>query len=162
MPQRAYQPEGADGSRRLFARTVLEGDSTALGVHGARLRQPFQHLCRRRIAVRWVGEDERVRAREALDGALGRLDDDVSGLGKASRRQVLVDHRSHRPVLLDEVAACAAAFLADAFYEKHVILDFENWFGFFGLFGFLLSFALVLTAREMRKILMRDEDYYDG
>ena len=38
---------------------------------------------------------------------------------------------------------------------------FESWFGFFGLFGFFLSFALVLTARGLRKFLMRDEDYYD-
>jgi len=59
------------------------------------------------------------------------------------------------------VILCAALFLADAFYEKHVYFEFEHWFGFFGLFGFFLSFALVLVAREMRKILMRDEDYYD-
>ena len=59
------------------------------------------------------------------------------------------------------VVVCAFLFLSDAVYEKHVIYAFENWFGFFGLFGFFVSFALVLTARELRKILMRDEDYYD-
>ena len=59
------------------------------------------------------------------------------------------------------VAVCALLFVADAFYEKHVVFRFEHWFGFFGLFGFFLSFALVLTARELRKILKRDEDYYD-
>jgi hypothetical protein len=60
------------------------------------------------------------------------------------------------------VAACALLFMADAFYHKHVIFEFENWFGFFGLFGFFMSFALVLAAREMRKIIMRDEDFYDS
>ena len=40
-------------------------------------------------------------------------------------------------------------------------MDFFGFFGFFGLFGFLVSFALVLAARELRKILMRDEDFYD-
>ena len=59
------------------------------------------------------------------------------------------------------VAVCAMLFTADAFYEKHAVFEFEHWFGFFGLFGFFLSFALVLTARELRKILKRDEDYYD-
>ena len=59
------------------------------------------------------------------------------------------------------VAVCALLFVADVFYEKHVVFQFEHWFGFFGLFGFFLSFALVLTARELRKILKRDEDYYD-
>ena len=59
------------------------------------------------------------------------------------------------------VTVCALLFLSDAFYHKHVVYEFENWFGFFGLFGFIVSFVLVLTAREMRKFLMRDEDYYD-
>lgn len=59
------------------------------------------------------------------------------------------------------VVVCALLLSADAFYEKHVVFPFEHWFGFFGLFGFFLSFALVLTARELRKFLKRDEDYYD-
>jgi hypothetical protein len=59
------------------------------------------------------------------------------------------------------VVVCALVLLSDAFYEKHVTYAFESWFGFFGLFGFFLSFALVLTARGLRKFLMRDEDYYD-
>jgi hypothetical protein len=59
------------------------------------------------------------------------------------------------------VTVCGFLFLSDAFYHKHVILDFENWFGFFGLFGFIVSFVLVLVARELRKIIMRSEDYYD-
>lgn len=59
------------------------------------------------------------------------------------------------------VFVCGTLFLADAFYEKHVVYEFENWFGFFGLFGFLGSFALVLIARELRKVLMRKENYYD-
>ena len=59
------------------------------------------------------------------------------------------------------VVACAALFAADAFYHKHVVFEFEEWFGFFGLFGFFMSFALVLAAREMRKVLMKDEDFYD-
>jgi len=59
------------------------------------------------------------------------------------------------------VVVCALLFLTDAVYEKHVVYAFENWFGFFGLFGFFMSFALVLTARKLRKFLKRDEDYYD-
>jgi hypothetical protein len=59
------------------------------------------------------------------------------------------------------VAVCALLFVSDGFYHKHVIFDFENWFGFFGLFGFTVSFALVLVARELRKLIMRSEDYYD-
>jgi hypothetical protein len=77
------------------------------------------------------------------------------------KRYWLDDRRNVHKVFWALVVVCALLFLADAVYEKHGIYAFEDWFGFFGLFGFLVSFALVLTARELRKILMRDEDYYD-
>lgn len=56
---------------------------------------------------------------------------------------------------------CAALFFADAFYEKHPHYEVETWFGFYALFGFVFSVGLVLIARELRRILMRKEDYYD-
>ena len=73
----------------------------------------------------------------------------------------LDDLRNVQKIFWVLVIVCAALFLADALYEKHVVYEFENWFGFFGLFGFFGSFALVLIARELRKFLMRKEDYYD-
>ena len=73
----------------------------------------------------------------------------------------LDDMRNVHKLFWALVMVCAFLFISDAFYEKHMIYEFENWFGFFGLFGFLVSFALVLAARELRKILMRDEDFYD-
>ena len=77
------------------------------------------------------------------------------------KRYWLDDSRNVDKLFRALLVVCALLFLSDAFYHKHVIFDFEDWFGFFGLFGFLVSFALVLTARELRKFLMRDEDYYD-
>ncbi|MDP6430256.1 MAG: hypothetical protein QGH73_12890 [Rhodospirillales bacterium] len=79
----------------------------------------------------------------------------------AGKRYWLDDMRNVHKLFWALVAVCALLLLADVFYEKHVVFAFENWFGFFGFFGFILSFGLVLTAKELRKILMRDEDYYD-
>ena len=59
-------------------------------------------------------------------------------------------------------AVCAALFLADAFYHKHSHFEAENFFGFYGIFGFVVCVALVLAAKGMRVILMRSEDYYDA
>ena len=59
------------------------------------------------------------------------------------------------------VAVCVLLFAADAFYHKHVELEAESVFGFYGIYGFVACVALVLAAKELRKILMRDEDYYD-
>jgi len=38
---------------------------------------------------------------------------------------------------------------------------FEALWGFYAIYGFVACVVLVLLAKEMRKILMRDEDYYD-
>lgn len=59
------------------------------------------------------------------------------------------------------VATCALLFAADFFYHKHVYFDFEHWYGFYGVYGFFGCVALVLAAKQMRKVLKRDEDYYD-
>lgn len=58
-------------------------------------------------------------------------------------------------------ALCALLLLADAVYEKHPHFEVETWFGFYPLFGFVFSVGLVLGAKELRRILMRKEDYYD-
>ena len=56
---------------------------------------------------------------------------------------------------------CIVAALADLFYHKHVHFWWEKLFNFYGFFGFVCCFLLVLAAKELRKVVMRDEDYYD-
>ncbi len=59
------------------------------------------------------------------------------------------------------VLLCAALGLADFFYDKHTVFAMEDVPTFFGIFGFVVCVGLVLGAKELRKILKRDEDYYD-
>ena len=56
---------------------------------------------------------------------------------------------------------CAVLTAADLFYEKHPHYEIEKWFGFYSGFGFVFSVGLVLAAKELRRFLMRKEDYYD-
>lgn len=58
-------------------------------------------------------------------------------------------------------AVCAALLLLDFVYHRHVLHSWEGLWGFYAVFGFAAYVALVLGAKEMRKFLMRDEDYYD-
>jgi hypothetical protein len=37
----------------------------------------------------------------------------------------------------------------------------ETWFGFYSFYGLVSCVVLVLVATELRKILMREENYYD-
>ncbi|ARU57771.1 hydrogenase membrane subunit [Oleiphilus messinensis] len=56
---------------------------------------------------------------------------------------------------------CAVLFLLDFVVHRHIVQPFENLPGFYPLYGFVGCVLLVVIAKEMRKVLMRDEHYYD-
>ena len=58
-------------------------------------------------------------------------------------------------------AICAVLFVLDFAIHRHVIHPWESLLGFYAFFGFIACVTLVLIAKEMRKVLMRREDYYD-
>ena len=49
----------------------------------------------------------------------------------------------------------------DLVLHKHEEFDFAARFGFYAIYGFFACVALVLAAKQLRRILMRSEDYYD-
>jgi hypothetical protein len=49
----------------------------------------------------------------------------------------------------------------DVFVPKHGPFAIEHVYGFYGIFGFIACVALVLIAKQLRRVLMRPEDYYD-
>lgn len=57
---------------------------------------------------------------------------------------------------------CAVLTLADLFYtKKDTHYGVERIFGFYGVYGFVCCFLLVLAAKQLRRLLKRDENYYD-
>lgn len=56
---------------------------------------------------------------------------------------------------------CLVSLIADFFTHRHVDHPWESLLGFYCLYGFVACVILVLIAKEMRKVLMRGEDYYD-
>lgn len=64
-------------------------------------------------------------------------------------------------IVLALTIVCVLLFFADAFYHKHAYFEIENLFGFYGIFGFTVYVGLVLTAKWLRTLIMRPEDYYD-
>ena len=51
--------------------------------------------------------------------------------------------------------------IPDFLIHKHEDVAFAAMLGFYAIFGFVACVALVLTAKGLRRILMRPEDYYD-
>lgn len=77
-------------------------------------------------------------------------------------RKHVFDHpRNIRRVLWALVTVCVISFAADFIYHRHAVHPWEGLFGFYAIFGFVACAALVLLAKEMRKVLMRNEDYYE-
>ncbi len=77
------------------------------------------------------------------------------------KRYLFDSPRNVRRLLRALYAACIVVFFADAFIDRNVGHPWERLFGFYGIFGFVAFVVLVLSAKELRKVLMRKEDYYD-
>jgi uncharacterized membrane protein len=59
------------------------------------------------------------------------------------------------------IGLCAISIVADFFYHKHVIHPIEDLIvGMYGWYGFIGCVFLVLSAKLLRKIIMRPENYY--
>ncbi|MEE3233208.1 MAG: hypothetical protein VX294_03505 [Candidatus Latescibacterota bacterium] len=61
---------------------------------------------------------------------------------------------------------CALLIAIDLFFHRHLSFSddaflFESYFGFYAVYGFVACVILVVVAKELRKVLMRKEDYYD-
>ena len=59
------------------------------------------------------------------------------------------------------VACCVLLFGMDFFLHRHVEHPWESFPGFYAIYGFVACVVLVLLARELRKWVMRNEDYYE-
>lgn len=66
-----------------------------------------------------------------------------------------------RRILWAFYAACALVFVIDPLVHKHGKFEIEHWFGFYAIYGFIACVALVLISKELRRLLMQREDYYD-
>lgn len=79
-----------------------------------------------------------------------------------SKQHVFDNPKNVRLVVRILFILCALLALADLFIHRHVYHVMETLPGFYAFYGFVACVVLVLLAKEMRKILMRREDYYDS
>lgn len=56
---------------------------------------------------------------------------------------------------------CGLLVVADFIVHRHIYHDWEKIPAFYAIYGFLGCVILVLIAKQMRKVLMRGESYYD-
>jgi hypothetical protein len=82
------------------------------------------------------------------------------------KRHLWDDPRNVRRLIRGFLIFCALILALDLFVRRHLSfehgeLPVEGWFGFYAFYGFACCVLLVLAAKQLRKLLRRDEDYYD-
>ena len=80
---------------------------------------------------------------------------------KAKRQHIFDKPRNVKRLLRIIYGLCAAALLFDFIVPRHALRTWEGVPGFYAIYGFVGCALLVLVAKELRKFLMRREDYYD-
>jgi len=56
---------------------------------------------------------------------------------------------------------CTLLVVADFIFHRHIGLSWEELPAFYAIYGFVACVALVVVAKELRKLVMRKEDFYD-
>jgi hypothetical protein len=80
--------------------------------------------------------------------------------GTDGKKYWLDNRRNVDKIYWSIVVICAALFIGDALYHKHPHFSVEKTFGFYGIFGFCAFVFIVVVAKQLRKVLMRGEDFY--
>ena len=80
---------------------------------------------------------------------------------KSNKKYWLDNPKNINKIVYLLYAICAVLLLSDFLYHQHTHFFFENWFGFFAWFGFLAYLTIVMSAKLLRKLIKRNEDYYD-
>ena len=87
--------------------------------------------------------------------------DDVPMKAADEPARWLDDERNVRKIVMAVYAICGVLLVIDPFVHKHGYFQIEHWFGFYGIYGFVGCVFLVLAAKEMRRIIMMPEDYWE-
>ncbi len=66
-----------------------------------------------------------------------------------------------RRLLYGFYCALILLLLSELFIHKHPGFPWEEAFGFYAVYGFVSCVLLIFLAKLLRKIVMRQEDYYE-
>ena len=78
------------------------------------------------------------------------------------QKKYLFDNpRNVQRVIRGLLIVCGVLLALDAVIHRHVYHPWEALFGFYSFYGFVSCVLLVVLAKQMRKVVMRDERYYE-
>ena len=83
-------------------------------------------------------------------------------MNKSVDKQHLFDNPRNVSLVIHGLhIVCILLVLLEFILHRHAAREWESFTGFYALFGFIACVTIVLAAKQLRKIMMRKEDYYD-
>ena len=83
-------------------------------------------------------------------------------MNEPKHKQHLFDNPRNVSIVLRSLyIICILLVLLDFILHRHVMHDWEHITGFYAIFGFVACVLLVLGAKQLRKLVMHKEDFYD-
>ena len=93
---------------------------------------------------------------------------DTHGHGASHGRETLPPswvERNAKGIVRGVVGVCVALLLGDVAFQflghRHAHFPFEEYIGVYAAIGFASYVGLVMSAKVLRKLVMRPEDYYE-
>ena len=80
----------------------------------------------------------------------------------SKKKYWLDEDRNVRKLYISLWVVGGLLLLGDFIIHRHEYISEAGWFGFYGFYGFVGCVILVLAAKLLRKLVMRNEDYYDS
>jgi hypothetical protein len=82
-------------------------------------------------------------------------------MNKSSKKVYFFDKKANVKIIMGLFyALCLLLVIADFVLHRHIYVAFESIPAFYALYGFLACVLLVILAKGLRKILLRDNGYY--
>lgn len=82
-------------------------------------------------------------------------------MNDGDKRFLFDDPRNVRRVVRALLYFCVFLVGLEVVVHRHLYHEWESLFGFYAIYGFVACVLLVLLAAELRKLIMRDEDYFE-
>jgi hypothetical protein len=78
------------------------------------------------------------------------------------KKHIFDNPKNIQRVLYGLFASLILLLALEPFVHKHTYISWEEWPGFYAIYGFVACVLLVLVAKYvLRPLVKRDEDYYD-
>jgi hypothetical protein len=80
----------------------------------------------------------------------------------SEKKHIFDNPRSVQKVLYILFACLGISLALEPFIQKHPYFPWEEWLGFYAIYGLVACVLLVLGAKYiLRPLVKRDEDHYD-